>query len=321
MKKEAINFSKSIGASFNKKLKKKKINVKNMKRNQTFSNLSNKSPCETMNTSKNQFSSQKKRFHVSTGKKLTYSRKMNESLKTDTSGGRLKSENKLGTKSANASQFLHPNRGYTNMSKKKKTTRSETKKTAEVVTHFNDISEIQEFNMTDEEESLINSSILKNIEDHDSLRPSRGNKTSVRKTKRISKKNIQSTKKKAKKLGKKAKLKFISSSKKSSKKSKKCPDKEQTDKSIKKRKVIFHSSKLKEVSPVENVSRGEEYIAEAIHHENDYRNIDSPETRTDKIKKVEFSQPSVVNEGDSEEIVYLRDSQGRKSSTRLCYRE
>jgi len=166
-KKDIEHLDKSQGISFNKKIKRKKINVKNLKRNQTFSNLSHKSPCETLNTSKNGLSShRKKNFGVSAGKRLTY-KKMNESLKTNSSSSKLRSANKLGTNSGNNSQFLNPSRGYSN-AYKKKIGKSESKKWhTEVVTQFNDISEIQEFNVTDEE-SLINSSILKNIEEHES---------------------------------------------------------------------------------------------------------------------------------------------------------
>jgi len=126
VQKRNINFTKPLAPSFTKKAKKKKL--KTINRNQTFSNLSNKSPCETTNTSKYQFSSQKKRLPASTAKKLT-SKRMNDSLKTNTSSKKMRSLNKLLTRSANASQFLHPNRGYANpSSNKRKTVKSETKK-------------------------------------------------------------------------------------------------------------------------------------------------------------------------------------------------
>jgi hypothetical protein len=131
--------------------------------------------------------------------------------------------------------------------KKKKAIQSESKKNSTTgINQFNDISEIQEFNVTDEE-SLINSSILKNIEDHESIQQEEMYAESTRKIKFSNgKKSSQSKTKKVKKGGKKMKkMKFISSAKKSGKKGKKPQtDLKDTDKkSIKKRKVIFHISK------------------------------------------------------------------------------
>ncbi|CAI2381250.1 unnamed protein product [Moneuplotes crassus] len=309
MKKDAINFDKPPGASFSKKVKRKKIKVKNIKRNQTFTNLSNKSPGDTMNTTKNHPSSNKKKFTVSVRKKLTY-KKMNESLKTNTSSRKLRSDNKLGAKSVNTSQYFYPNRGNINAHKKMKAIKSESKKYVPGKgTHFNDISEIKEFNMTDEEESLINSSILKNIEEHESLRQTEKlGKESLKKQKMAAKKTIQSTKKKHKKPAKK-KMKFISSSKKAPKRANKFVDKEKTDKSLKKRKVIFHSSKLKEVSPIERITRGSQYLEESMDPRNDYKNIESSGERFGQIKKVELSIPSILNGSQSDELPCLKDCQ------------
>ena len=100
-------------------------------------------------------------------------------------------------------------------------------------------------------------------------------------------------------------MKFISSSKKSNKKWKKShiesgKDRTTEKKSVKKRKVIFHKSKINEASPVERVQDGPQYIDDAIL-----------EKKKGQIKKVEFSQPSILQEQESEEIINLRDSEGQ----------
>ena len=337
LKKDLDHFDRSIGTSFNKKTKKRKFNMKNIKRNQTFSCLSSKGPCDTMNTSKNEICTEKKQnnqhleFKISikkdnglnqessnsvvyspnskpvmsshkkrssgtrTSKK--YSAKKNtESIKTNSSS-KLKSGTKLPTRSSTATQFVNQKKSNVIPNKKKKVVQSEQKKSSTVgINQFNDISEIQEFNMTDEE-SLINSSILKNIEDHGSINQDAIYRDSTQKMKfTTDKKNMQSTTKKPKKTNKKVKkMKFISSAKKNIKKRKKSqPDnqKETERKSLKKRKVVFHLSKKAKAQAPE----------QADYVEN---------SRDGQIKKVDISydlphrQP---DELDSENIVMQEES-------------
>lgn len=170
--------------------------------------------------SKQEFSSHKKRaYGVSNTKKNSSKKKVNCSLGTDSSR-KLNSVSKGNSQNILNINFINPKRGYTNAYKKKKVIQSETKRSNVItVNQFNDISEIQEFNITDEE-SLINSSILKNIDEHESIHE-HGLKESTKKMKpTIFKKSMQSTcKKSSKKSSKKPKkMKFISSDKKSGKK-------------------------------------------------------------------------------------------------------
>lgn len=153
----------------------------------------------------------------------------------------MKSATKLVIKHQNGSQFTTQKRGYANVHKTKKAIQSESKKNSTIgINQFNDISEIQEFNVTDEE-SLINSSILKNIEDHESLHDGM-HPESTRKTKLSNGKKSSHSKKKNKKTGKKVKkMNFISSARKSGKKKKSQQDGDK--KNTNKRKVVFHISK------------------------------------------------------------------------------
>lgn len=331
LKKDLNNFEKSIGVSFTKKTKKKKLNIKNIRRDQTFSCLSSKGQGDTINSSKNRIitdenrrniiselrisskkdkinkvidssnsviyspnskptlSSQKKsrKYGISTGKK-----RMNESMKTNASSNKLMSANKLVTKSCNNSQFLKPQRGYDNEYKKKKAIQSETKKShTGGITQINNISEIQEFNVTDEE-SLINSSILKNIDDHESI-----HRDGITK---------QKTKKKAK-AGlsiKKSSKKMTSSKKNTNKKRQKSQGEsgKNTDKkSSKKRKVIFHISK-----PKETFSRIDEQQAEQCDFDDTI-----PANRKGQIKKVDFHPQTDEKyyDEDSEEIINVQFKQ------------
>lgn len=309
--------------------------MKNLKRNQTFSCLSSKGPCDTLNTSKNDLLSDDKKKHrldfkisikkdkiskqevslsaiyspdskpnLSSQKKKTpgvsnskkYSgKKMQESLKANSSS-KIRTLSKLGSRSVNTSNISNPKRGYSNAYKKKKAIQSESKKNnAANMNQFHDISEIQEFNVTDEE-SLINSSILKNIEDHESIHHPEGVcRESTRKVKNAStKKSVLSTIKKPKKSTKKVKkMKFISSNKKSSKKRKKSQTempKETDRKSGKKRKVVFHISKHKEATPLDT------------QHATDDELI--PEDKIGQIKKVEFVEPK--EEDTENEIINLQ---------------
>lgn len=329
LKKDLDQFEKSMGVSFSKK-KKKRINVANMKRNKTFSCLSSKGQCDTLNTSKNEIatekkqrknllefkisikkekgdknqdtscsaiysptskpmlSSHKKKSNVISNSKKYSGKKITDSIKTSSSS-KMKSANKLVPKSANTSQILHPKRGYANAHKKKKAIQSESKRQSDGgANQFNDISEIQEFNMTDEE-SLINSSILKNIDDHESIHQD-GCRESMTKSK--PKKSMQSTLKKTKKTAKKVKkMKFISSAKKSVKKPKPNDTQKDTDrKSVKKRKVVFHISKK-----------------QSQNLDQDYSPEDPvPEHKIGQIKRVDYIDTSGIKEEDTE-VVNLND--------------
>lgn len=244
--------------------------------------------------SKPNHSSQKKKTPgVSNSKKLS-GKKVQESLKANSSS-KLRTLSKLGSRSVNTSNMSNPKRGYSNAYKKKKAIQSESKKnTAANMNQFHDISEIQEFNVTDEE-SLINSSILKNIEDHESIHHPEGVcRESTKKTKPTStKKSMLSTIKKPKKSTKKVKkMKFISSAKKSSKTRKKSQTempKETDRKSGKKRKVVFHISKQKEATPLETQHATDEELI--------------PEDKIGQIKKVEFVEPK--DEDTENEIINL----------------
>ena len=181
-----------------------------MKRNQTFSCLSSKGHCDTLNTSKNEILTEEKKrsnilelkvsikkhknmknkksisvIHSPNSKQLSSNKKREMNMisirkhsgkkkgldiSSHSSNSKINSLTKLTNKNTNYIHFVNPKRGYTNNGKKFKGVSSEAKKETRKSTggQFNDISEIQEFNITDEE-SLINASILKNIEDHDSI--------------------------------------------------------------------------------------------------------------------------------------------------------
>lgn len=363
LKKDMVNFEKSTGISFYKRSNKKKLNFKNMKRNQTFSCLSSKGPCDTMNTSKHElgteeksnknmlelkvsikkdkankiessttmmhspaskpcFSSHKKKSKcISNTKRKSGKKKINYSLKADSSH-KIKSVSKLSNKNSGNVNFANPKRGYTNAYKKKKAIQSETKRMDGGATNqFNDISEIQEFNITDEE-SLITSSILKNIDEHESIQHPEGvcRETLQKMKPTLNKKSVQSTIKKPKKTNKKVKkMKFISSAKKSTKKRKKSQGESKRDtekKSSKKRKVIFHISKQKdqEYQPSED-----EYNHEQVREE---EQLPTPGNKQGQIKKVEFVEPNEQldesKEETTEEIIDLEDHQSPDPHTASC---
>lgn len=82
---------------------------------------------------------------------------------------KMKSMAKLNSKMTSSTNLSNSKNGYSQF-KGKRIIHSESKRDSGVQNEnqFNDISEIQEFNITDEE-SMMNASILKNIEDHDSI--------------------------------------------------------------------------------------------------------------------------------------------------------
>jgi hypothetical protein len=221
---------------------------------------------------------------------------MNESLKTNSSSSKLKSANKLVAKSCNNSQFLRPQHRYSNEYKKKKIIKSESKKSnTGGIIQFNNISEIQEFNVTDEE-SLINSSILKNIEDHESVNPDATCKQ----------KSTVKSKKKAKAglVIKKSSKKMSSSNKNTTKKRQKSQgesSKNTDKKSSKKRKVIFHISKPKEAFTYVEEQQADEYELEDT----------IPANLKGQIKKVDFYPQAEENyqEQESEEIINILSNQ------------
>ena len=337
IKKDLINFEWSMGLSLSKKSKKIKNFTKGMKRNQTFSRLSSKGQNETINTSINEIatekkknlirlncefklnkelnnkseasvsmlhspstkqnfsSNKKKQYSVSNTKKKLSKKKINDSIQTDSSR-KINSVQKTKQNIWNI-DFVNPKRGYANAYKKKQTIQLETKRSkAANYNEFNDISEIQEFNITDEE-SLINSSILKNIDEHESAKKkilkldSKNNKakSAIQKSKyaQITREQI-----KVPENPRKCSLSSVKKKNKKRKKSQNEVKQKQSEKSNKKRKVVFHISKKKSEDPSNTELK-----------ENIPDNLDG------KIKKYEVSYKE-NKEGDKtdDEIINLRIS-------------
>lgn len=323
-----------------------------MKRNQTFSCLSSKGHCDTLNTSKNEiFTEEKKRgnmlelkisikkdknikdeksvsvlhsphskHHLSSNKKKGVNminikkhsgKKKGLDTSASSSNGKISSLTKLSNKNSNYIHFVNPKRGYNNSGKRRKGVSSEAKKETRksMGGQFNDISEIQEFNITDEE-SLINASILKNIEEHESINNTDAIcRQSIKKVKiAVNGKSLPSTSKKGKNGKKARKVKYISSAKKNIKTKRKKIQSGSKEKQNKKRKVVFHMSKQSE-SIVEQ-SKNQEEDEDITVHQNQPQMInietfDQKElneiNKGGKIKKVEFANERPLENIKSDE--------------------
>ena len=228
-------------------------------------------------------------------------------ISSNSSNGKMNSLTKLTNKNTNYNHFVNPKRGYTNNGKKRKGVSSEAKKETKksMGRQFNDISEIQEFNTTDEE-SLINASILKNIEDHESINNTDAIcRQSIKKVKiAVNGKSLPSTSKKGKNSKKVRKVKYISSAKKNIKMKKKKIQNGNKENQNKKRKVVFHMSKQSESIVEQSKNQKEDQYITVRNNQPQMINIETLDqqelneiNKCGRIKKVEF-----VNEKPMENI-------------------